>query len=395
MFRAQLGTCRHKVRVAALSTGAVAGAVALSLSFVPLAGAATKAVVAKSSSVPTLSALEKTLKTLENPPSSNTTVTENGSSLFTPLFQEWAASPPFSSITIEPTSSGSGTGVADAIAGTTNIGASDPYLPPTDTSVINIPVVVAGQEIMDNIPGLKVGTHLKLNPSVVAGIYSGAITNWDNGQITKLNSGVKIPSVPIVTVHRSDSSGDTFLFLTYLNDGDPSSFVNQAGGPQNSITWPKVSGELAAKGNSGMVATLQSTPGGIAYVGLSFLRGAMSDGLQYAYLQNGDKNYVGPTPVNIADEIAAFKSIPANGAISLEYSKSKAAKFGYPIVNFEYAIAQPNQSNGNTAQAIKAILAWGMDPTGGAKPSFLSPLYFQPLPPIALKVAINLIESIK
>jgi phosphate transport system substrate-binding protein len=120
----------------------------------------------------------------------------------------------------------------------------------------------------------------------------------------------------------------------------------------------------------------------------------MSEGLQYAYRQNGDKNFVGPTPQNIADEVSAFKTIPANGAISLEYSKSKAAKFGYPIVNFEYAIVQPNQSNGNTAQAIKALLAWGMDPTGGAKSTFLAPLYFQTLPPVAMKVAINLIKSI-
>jgi phosphate transport system substrate-binding protein len=260
--------------------------------------------------------------------------------------------------------------------------------------VINIPVVVAGQEVMYNIPGLKVGTHLKLTPSVIAGIYAGSITTWNSSQITKLNPGVKIPSVPIVTIHRSDSSGDTFLFLTYLNDGDSSSFVNAAGGPQNSISWPNIQGALAAKGNSGMVQTLSTTPGGIAYVGLSFLRGAMSLGLQYAYLQNGDKNFVGPTPVNIADEVAAFKSIPANGAISLEYSKSKAAKFGYPIVNFEYAIVQPNQSSASTAQGIKALLAWGMDPTGGAKSTFLSPLYFQTLPPIAMQVAINLLKSI-
>jgi phosphate transport system substrate-binding protein len=341
-----------------------------------------------------VASLEKTLKSIETPPSSSTTITENGSSLFTPLFQEWAATPPFSSITLEPTSSSSGTGVAAAINGTTNIGASDPYLPPTDTTVINVPVVVAGQEVMYHIPGLALGVHLKLTPSVIAGIYSGAITNWDTSQITKLNPGVKIPSVPIVTIHRSDSSGDTFLFLSYLNDGDPGSFVNTAGGPQNSITWPNVSGALAAKGNSGMVATLDATPGGIAYVGLSFLRGAMSEGLQYAWLQNGDKNFVGPTPVNIADEVAAFKNIPSNGTISLEYSKSKIAKFGYPIVNFEYAIVQPNQSNSNTAHAIKALLAWGMDPTGGAKASFLTPLYFQTLPPVALKVAIALVKSI-
>jgi phosphate transport system substrate-binding protein len=383
---------RHGLRAATITTGAVASAFALTLAFSPLSGATTRA--AATSKTPTLSSLEKTLKGLEKPPSSSTTVTENGSSLFTPLFQAWAAAPPFSSITIQPTSSGSGTGVSDAIAGTTNIGASDPYLPPTDNTVINIPVVVAGQEVLYNIPGIKSGTHLRLTPSVLAGIYSGGITNWDTSAITKLNPGVKIPSLPIVTLHRSDSSGDTFLFLTYLNAGDPGSFVSSVGGPQNAITWPNAPGALAAKGNAGMLSTLQTTPGGIAYIGLSFLRAALQAGLQYSYLQNGDKNFVGPTPVNIADEVAAFKNIPANGAISLEYAKGKAAKFGYPIVNFEYAIVQPNQSSSTTAQAIKALLAWGMDPTGGAKSSFISPLYFQTLPPVAMQVAINLLKSV-
>ena len=80
--------------------------------------------------------------------------------------------------------------------------------------------------------------------------------------------------------------------------------------------------------------------------------------------------------------------------MSLIYSKAKAATFGYPDVNFEYAIVNPSQSNANTAQAIKALLAWGMDPTGGAKPSFLTPLYFLPLPSNALVVAINLLKQI-
>lgn len=393
MFRAHVGKRHEGSRLAVVSSGVVAGAMALTFALAPVSGAVAHTASAKST--PTPSALEKTLKGLEKPPSSSTTITENGSSLFTPLFQEWAASPPFSTISLQPTSSGSGTGVADAIAGTANIGASDPYLPPTDTSVINIPVVVAGQEVMYNIPGLKTSTHLKLTASVLAAIYSGSITNWNSSQITKLNKGVKIPSTPIVTIHRSDSSGDTFLFLTYLNDGDPSSFVSAAGGPQNSITWPSVSGSLASKGNSGVLASLNTTPGGIAYIGLSFLRAAQADRLGFAYLQNGDKNFVGPTPVNIADEVAAFKTIPANGAISLEFSKAKAAKYGYPIVNFEYAIVQPNQSNATTAQAIKTFLAWGMDPAGGSKPSVLDPLYFQPLPARALQVAINLLKSIK
>jgi phosphate transport system substrate-binding protein len=89
-----------------------------------------------------------------------------------------------------------------------------------------------------------------------------------------------------------------------------------------------------------------------------------------------------------------LKGAPTHNVSSSHNFKSKAAKCGYPIVNFEYAIVQPNQSNANTASAIKALLAWGMDTTGGSKSSFLAPLYFQPLPAGALQVAINLLKSI-
>jgi phosphate transport system substrate-binding protein len=394
MFRAQLGTSRHKVRAAALSTGAVAGAIALSLSLAPVSGAATRNVVAKKSSVPSLTSLEKTLKGLENPPSGSVTLTENGSSLFTPLFEAWAAQPPFSSITIEPTISSSGTGVGDAINGTTNIGASDPYLPPADTTVINIPIVVGAQQVNYNIPGLKAGWHLRLSGTVLSEIYSGSITNWDSTQITKLNPGVKIPSVPIVTIHRLDSSGDTFNFLTYLADSDPTGFVAGVGGPQNSINWPSTPGALAASKNGGMLQTLQNTPGGIAYIGVSYLRQAIAANLGYALLENGHGKYVGPTGININEEVAGYTAIAQNGSMSLIYSKAKAATFGYPDVNFEYAVVKPSQSSSNTAQAIQTFLAWAMNPAQGSASSFLTPLYFEPLPPRVLQVSIALLKSV-
>jgi len=387
MHRSYAGSRRLGARLAVVSSLALSGALALTTA--PLAGAATA-----HKAPPSISSLEAQLKTLETPPSSSTTVTESGSSLFTPLFQEWAMTPPFSSITIQPTSSSSGKGQTAAENGTSNIGASDPYLPSTVTGVINIPEVVAGQQVNYNLPGLKKGFHLRLNSTVLSEIYSGSITTWNASAIQKLNKGVKLPSTPIVTIHRADSSGDTFLITTYMLDGDSSSWVAAAGGPQNAPQWPNVPGALAATGNSGMLATLNQTPGGIAYIGLSFLRQSQADGLGYALLQNGRGNFVGPTDVNISDEVAAYTTIPANGAISLEFSKAKAATFGYPDVNFEYAIVNPNQSNATEAQAIKSLLAWGMDPTGGAKSSFLLPLYFLPLPANALVVAINLLKQI-
>jgi phosphate transport system substrate-binding protein len=366
----------------------------------PLAGAA----VAKSAT-PTLTSLEKSLTTLENPPTSNVTLTESGSSLFGPLFLEWSGPSgyPNKNISIQPTISSSGTGVSAAIGGTANIGASDPYLPPSDTTVINIPVVTSAQTVDYNIPGLKAGVHLRLNPSVLNQIYTGAITTWDAPQITALNKGITIPSTPIVTIHRSDSSGDTFLFTSYLDfglggsTGNPSSgssFVASQGGPNNQPTWPSVPSAQAQKGNSGMLTACAATTGCIAYIGISYLNNALADHLGYALLENHAGNYVGPTKQNIDTEVASFQHIPTNGAISLIYSTAKSAATGYPIVNFEYAIVEPNQSNPTEGQAIKAFLAWGMDPRYGASKSYLPNVQFQPLAPNALSVAINLLKTI-
>jgi phosphate transport system substrate-binding protein len=341
------------------------------------------------------SALQKSLQTIEAAaPSSPVTLTETGSSLFYPLFSTWAQSYTNKNTSIQTASTGSGAGQSGALAGTVNIGASDAYLPASDpATLLNVPVVVSAQQIDYNLPGLPKGTHLKLSAHVLAAIYNGSVSKWNDPAITKLNKGVNIPATPIVTVHRSDSSGDTFLFASYLAYGDPTSFVATSGGPNTTVNWPNVSGALAAKGNTGMLSVCESTPGCIAYIGVSYLRSAIKAGLGVAQLQNGAGNFVQLTPKNIENEIASYKKIPTNGTISLVYSKT--AKFGYPIVNFEYAIVQQNQTSSTTAAAIKALLAWGMDPKGGSSTKYLAPVDFQPLPANALAVAVNLLKSIQ
>ena len=378
----------------------LAGAAALMSVTAPLAGATTV-----KSATPTLTTLEKSLTSLEKPPTSNVTLAENGSSLFGPLFQEWQSGYPFKNVSIQPTITGSGAGVSAALGGTADIGASDPYLAPSQLAqgAINIPMVVSAQTIDYNIPGLKAGVHLNLTPSILNSIYSGAITNWDAPAITAVNKGIKIPSTPIVTIHRSDSSGDSFLFTSYLdfglggstgNPGGGSSFIASQGGPANLPTWPSVPNSQAQKGNSGMLTACAATAGCIAYIGISYLNNALADHLGYALLQNHAGKYVGPTKQNIAFEVASYQHIPTNGALSLIDSTAKSAKFGYPIVNFEYAIVKPQQSDATKAQAIKAMLAWGMDPRNGASKNFLPQVQFQPLPTNALAVAINLLKTI-
>ncbi len=156
--------------------------------------------------------------------SSGNNISETGSTLLLPLVSSWqvAYSALYPKILITTSGTGSGTGIADAAAGTVNIGGSDAYLSPADLSQFpgleNIPLAVAAAMVNYNLPGIK--KPLNLNGTVLAQIYSGKITTWNNSAIAALNKGVSLPSTKIVPLHRADSSGTTFLFTSYLNAQD-------------------------------------------------------------------------------------------------------------------------------------------------------------------------------
>lgn len=334
------------------------------------------------------------LAALETPPTGSMTIQENGSSLLAPLFAEWATGfkAQHSGITIDTGDAGSGTGIADAEAGTIDIGASDAYLPPATISqgvVENIPLAISAQQVNYNIPGLN-SDHLKLDGTVLNDIYDGTITNWDASQIAALNPGVKLPNLAIVPLHRSDSSGDTFLFTSFLLAADSASWVAKQGA-STSVTFPNAANAQGEEKNSGMLAACGKIHGCVAYIGISYLQKTAAAGLGEAMLQNKSGNYQLPTPTTINAEAASFTQVPATGAISLIYGPAAG---GYPIVNFEYAVVKLSQPSTAKAQAVKAVLAWAMDPSHGSASSYLSSVNFQPLAPGALSVAISLLKKI-
>lgn len=382
---------RWRARLLAVSAAAGLTLVAAACSSSP------KSSAAKSTKSSTSSSAAMSLSSLETPPTTPVTLTEAGSTLLEPLFEAWA--PAYqalhSNITVSPAGGGSGTGISEAASGTIDVGASDAYLSSADTastpSLENIPLAISAQEIVYNIPGFT-GT-LKLNGQILSDIYQGTITNWDAPQITAINKGVTIPSVPIVALHRSDGSGDTFLFTTYLSDQDPSGWGAKYS-YNTTISWPAITNSAAEDGNSGMVAGCDSTAGCVAYIGVSYQSQIQADHLGEAELENGAGNYEALTPTTVTAEADAFsKSTPANGAISL--IDSKAATDGYPIINYEYAVVNTTQSSTTTGQAIKALLAWCIDPNGGSASKYLSAVNFQPLPSSAVSVAEKLISDIQ
>jgi phosphate transport system substrate-binding protein len=389
----------------ALSTFALVGSVGLAAAVAAPSGAASKGHRVtgskKKSTAPSLVKLESQLSGIISAgPGSGTSITEAGSSLFYPLFEEWSGASGVP-VKLNPNAGGSGKGISEAAAGTVQIGASDAFLSSTQRSgppaLVNVPVVVSAQAVCYNLPGLPASTHLKLTPTIINDIYDGGITNWNNKLISKANPGVKLPNQKIIPIRRIDSSGDTFLFTSYMFYGDKSSWNHAAPyyGPQLVYSsWPSVSGELAESGNSGMVTALNANVGGIAYVGVSYLSSINSDHLGQAKMENGSGNFELPDGATIAAEISSYGKFPSTGALNLVFSKVKAARFGYPIVNFEYAIVNPSALSANQLAGVKALLAWGMDPADGASSTYLNPIDFKALPTSALAGAIALLKSL-
>ncbi len=388
----------RRARGAAVTMGAaaLAGTLALTGVTTSLASASTARATSSGSGL-SYPAVEKELTAIETPPSSKVALLETGSTLLYPLISKWAAvyAKQHTSISVTTAGTGSGTGQSEALDGAVQIGASDAYLPPTDPkTLLNIPVDISAQQIDYNVKGVPQSTHLKLDGTLLNNIYAGKVTNWDSSAIKALNPGVKLPDQTIVPLHRSDGSGDTFLFTSYQDFQDPKGWVASQGGPNTSVQWPSNPAALAELGNQGMETGCKATPGCIAYIGVSYLNEAIKDRLGYAQILNGDGNYELPTHKGIAAEVASYSSLPASAALSLIDSKAASAKDGYPIVNFEYAIVNEHQRNAATARAVKAFLAWGMDPRYGSTGKMLGPIYFQALSPEAINVAIALLDKV-
>jgi len=376
----------RRVRAGALLSALAASAVLL--------GACSSSSSSSSSSTSSGTA---TLQSLQSWPSSSVSLQETGSSLLYPLFNLWVAytQKQWPNVTVSTASTGSGTGISQAAAGTVAIGASDAYLSTAQTTqypgLLNVPVAISGQQVNYNVPGLT--GHLKLDGKTISAIYQGTITNWNDPAIAALNPGVTLPNLKIVTVHRSDSSGDTFLFTSFLSDADPSGWGKTGGiGFGTTVAWPPVPGAVAANGNGGMVTACAANPGCIAYIGVSYIDQAVAKGLGYAALQNKAGNFELPTTDAIAAGAAGFATkTPANGAVSMIYGPDPN---GYPIVNYEYAILQSSQPNSTTAQAIKAFLGWAIDPTGGNSPSYLDQVHFVALPSTVTQISVDLLAKL-
>ncbi len=322
-------------------------------------------------------------------------LSETGSTLLFPLLKTWASAyhQRFSQVTITTAGTGSGAGIKAASAGTADIGASDAFLSSgnlvTHPDLLNIPLAISAQQVNYYVPGLRSGVHIRLNGTVLAGMYQGRITSWNSPAIKALNPGVTLPATKVIPLHRAESSGDTFLFSSYLATNDPA--WNSAIGYGTTVAWPPASAALAEKGNSGMVAGCKATPGCVAYIGISYLSQALAAGLGEAELANAAGQYELPTPTTLSAAAASFVSLlPANETISMINGPAPA---GYPIVNYEYAIVTTRQPSAAKARDLQAFLHWAI--TTGNSAQFLGQVRFQPLPSAVVSLANAQIAQIR
>jgi phosphate transport system substrate-binding protein len=314
-------------------------------------------------------------------------LSETGSTLLYPLFSEWGAAyqQKYPHVTVTTQDGGSGAGIAQVAAGAVDIGASDAYLSEGDRAahpgLMNIALAISAQQINYNLPGLT--DPIKLDGKVLAAMYSGTVKAWNDPQIAALNPGLNLPDTPVVPLHRSDGSGDTFLFTQYLSKQDPDGW-GKTPGFGTTVDFPAVPEALGENSNGAMVTGCAANPGCVAYVSASQSEEARDRQLGTAQLANAAGNYRQPDAKSIQAAAAGFADqTPDNQAVSLINAPDPDA---YPIVNYEYAIvdSRPKSDRDNaTAQTLQAFLHWAI--TDGNAPSFLDKVHFQPLPDAVAK----------
>jgi phosphate transport system substrate-binding protein len=203
---------------------------------------------------------------------------------------------------------GSGGGIAQFQAKTVDFGASDIYLSDAQEAqigvpVLNIPMIHWAAAMTYNLPGFT--GEVRFSPDTIAGIYLGKITNWDDPALAADNPGVKLPNLGITVAHRSDGSGTTMNFTSFLSDTS-AAWKSQVGAGL-SVNWPVGAG---GKGSAGVTALVKQNPGAIGYVELSY---ALQNNLPVGLVKNAAGNFVKPTLASTTDAVAAaVASAPAD-----------------------------------------------------------------------------------
>jgi phosphate transport system substrate-binding protein len=277
---------------------------------------------------------------------------------------------------------GSGGGIKQITSKTVDFGATDgpmtmDQMTQAPGRIYHIPMVMGAVAVAYNIPGVDKG--LKLTPDIMAGIYLGKITQWNDPLITTQNPGVNLPSTSIVVVHRSDGSGTSFIFTDYLSS--ISSAWQGKVGKGTSVNWPL---GLGGKGNEGVSGLLKQSPGSIGYVELAY---AKENNLTYALLQNKSGNFVEPT-IDSTSKAADGAAIPSDFRFSIVNSPNPDA---YPIAGTTWLLIYKQMDDHVKGKAIVDFVRWAV--TDGQK--LTAAMDYAPLPASLVDLIQKKLDQVK
>jgi len=261
--------------------------------------------------------------------------------LFSKIFNDYKAAK------VNYQSVGSGAGIQQLTAKTVDFGDSDAPMNDDQTKaagapVLHIPMASGAVVITYNIPGVT--ASLNLTGKDIADIYLGKVTKWNSPEIAATNKGVNLPDLPIVVIHRSESSGTSFIFTDFLTKVNPEWATKV--GKNAAPNWPA---GLGGKGSAGVEGLVKTTPGAIAYVELFY---AIQTKMLYANVQNKSGKFIKPTLE--ATTLASNVTIPADTKVSVTNTDNPA---GYPIASFTWALIYKEQNyNGRSLAKATALL---------------------------------------
>ncbi len=279
---------------------------------------------------------------------------------------------------------GSGGGIRQLTNQTVFFGATDGPMTPDQLQqaggkVVHLPTVLGGVVPVYNIPG--VDAQLKFSGKVLADIILGKVNKWNDGAITALNPGVKLPATDITVCHRSDGSGTTYIFVDYLSKVSPD--FKKTVGVATSVNWPV---GVGGKGNEGVAGLVKQTPGSIGYVELIY---AIQNKIDYGSVQNMAGEFVRASVESVtAAAAAASAKMPPDFRVSITNAPGPGV---YPISSFTWLLFYESPKDRQRAKIMKDFTRWAL--TDGQK--YAAELGYSPLPEGVVQLELKALDRIK
>jgi phosphate transport system substrate-binding protein len=313
-------------------------------------------------------------------------ITAAGATFPYPIYNKWFTeyNQIHPNVKINYQSIGSGGGITQTSEGTVDFGASD--MPVTDDKIaaakvkfMHIPTVLGAVVPIYNIPG--VSKVLNFSGDVIADIYLGKITKWNDPRLVKDNPGANLPDTAILPVYRSESSGTTFIFTDYLSKVSPA--WKTTVGNNSAVKWPA---GIGAKGNEGVAGMVRQTPGSLGYVELIY---ALSNNMSYGAVKNAAGKFLQGSPEGVtAAAAAASKTMPADYRVSITNAPGAAS---YPISSFTYLLIPLKFADPAKGAAVKEFLNWMLE----HGESEAAGMHYAPLPAQVQAMVKKTIATIK